>query len=98
MRDSVTRRLYIRLTAVCPVPCAMYHVCFVFVTSAESPVVVLTPFSPRLLVRGDTLATRPSHARLLRTATCQPAQSTRCRPCIKLPTLHHVVFARVLHH
>ena len=25
MRDSVTRRLYIRLTAVCPVPCAMYH-------------------------------------------------------------------------
>ena len=29
MRDSVTRRLYIRLAAVCPVPCTMYHACFV---------------------------------------------------------------------
>ena len=42
MRDSVTRRLYIRLTAVCPVPWAMYHVCFVSV-SVGRPVVVLTP-------------------------------------------------------
>eukprot|EP00964_Phaeocystis_antarctica_P041032 scaffold23464_cov43-Phaeocystis_antarctica.AAC.1 len=35
---------------------------------------------------------------LLRTATCQPTPSTRCRPCTKLLTLHHVVFACVLHH
>ena len=51
MRDSVSRRLYIRLTAVCPVPCAMYHVCFVFV-SLGGPVVVLTPVS---LVRVPSL-------------------------------------------
>eukprot|EP00964_Phaeocystis_antarctica_P006618 scaffold3582_cov66-Phaeocystis_antarctica.AAC.1 len=34
MRDSGTRRLYIRLTAVCPVPCAMYHACVLFVCVA----------------------------------------------------------------
>ena len=28
-RDSGTRRLYIRLTAVCPVSYAVYHACFV---------------------------------------------------------------------
>eukprot|EP00964_Phaeocystis_antarctica_P035137 scaffold20041_cov52-Phaeocystis_antarctica.AAC.2 len=33
--------LYIRLTAVCPVPCAMYHV--ILFVCAGRPVVVLTP-------------------------------------------------------
>eukprot|EP00964_Phaeocystis_antarctica_P080318 scaffold50160_cov54-Phaeocystis_antarctica.AAC.2 len=44
MRDSGTRRLYIRLTAVCPVPFAMYDTSMpVLFVRPGRPVVVLTP-------------------------------------------------------
>ena len=56
MRDSGTRRLYIRLTAVCPVPCAMYHACVLFV-AARGPVVVLTPKLRDLRGAGENAAT-----------------------------------------
>ena len=55
-----TRRLYIRLTAVCPVPCAMYHVCFVFLC-VYRPVVVLTPLRRGAPGGGDGRDTRRRH-------------------------------------
>ena len=51
----MTRRLYIRLTAVCPVPCAMYHACCVRARTVGRPVVGLTPHK-------ETAVAVPPHA------------------------------------